>query len=219
VIQVQNVSKIYRSRTREVRALDDFSLQVEDGEFVAVRGPSGSGKSTLLLTVGGMIRPTEGRVLTRDTDLYGLSRADRARFRANNLGFVFQMFHLAPYLSVLENVLLPTRLVPNGGKPELAHELLERFGMAERIHHKPGELSTGERQRTAIARALINKPWLLLADEPTGNLDPETGAEILDHLREFSQNGGTVIVVTHEPWVQERADRTVRIRQGQLEVE
>ncbi len=219
MIQVQNVSKIYRSRTREVRALDDFSLQVEDGEFVAVRGPSGSGKSTLLLTVGGMIRPTEGRVLTRDTDLYGLSRADRARFRANNLGFVFQMFHLAPYLSVLENVLLPTRLVPNGGKPELAHELLERFGMAERIHHKPGELSTGERQRTAIARALINKPWLLLADEPTGNLDPETGAEILDHLREFSQNGGTVIVVTHEPWVQERADRTVRIRQGQLEVE
>jgi len=219
VIQVQNVSKIYRSRTREVRALDDFSLQVEDGEFVAVRGPSGSGKSTLLLTVGGMIRPTEGRVLTRDTDLYGLSRADRARFRANNLGFVFQMFHLAPYLNVLENVLLPTRLVPDGGKPELAHELLERFGMAERIHHKPGELSTGERQRTAIARALINKPWLLLADEPTGNLDPETGAEILDHLREFSQNGGTVIVVTHEPWVQERADRTVRIRQGQLEVE
>ncbi len=219
MIQVQNVSKIYRSRTREVRALDDFSLQVEDGEFVAVRGPSGSGKSTLLLTVGGMIRPTEGRVLTRDTDLYGLSRADRARFRANNLGFVFQMFHLAPYLNVLENVLLPTRLVPDGGKPELAHELLERFGMAERIHHKPGELSTGERQRTAIARALINKPWLLLADEPTGNLDPETGAEILDHLREFSQNGGTVIVVTHEPWVQERADRTVRIRQGQLEVE
>jgi len=217
VVQLDNVSKVYRGRRGEVRALDGLSLTVQKGELLAVRGPSGSGKSTLLLAVGGMIRPTAGKVTAGGTAVYSLSGGRRARFRAENVGFVFQMFHLAPYLSVIENVLLPARLVPGGDKRKLAHELLERFGMAERTHHKPGELSTGERQRTAIARALINHPQLVLADEPTGNLDPETSAQILEYLCEFHSGGGTVILVTHEPWVEQYASRTVRIRDGKLE--
>ncbi len=214
VIRLEQVTKLYRRHGAPVRALDQVSLTVADGEFVAVRGPSGSGKSTLLLTIAAMVRPSEGRVVVRGDDLYALSGAQRARFRARNVGFVFQLFHLVPYLSVLDNVLLPTALLPQAGDRELARELLTRFGMAGRLDHTPAELSTGERQRTAIARALINRPWLVLADEPTGNLDPETGAEIMQYLSEFHREGGTVIVVTHEPWVEQTAQRTIHLRGG-----
>jgi len=216
VIQVTDVSKVYPGRGGQVRALDGLTLTVQQGDFVAVRGPSGSGKSTLLLSIGGMNHPSSGQVRVDGVDVYGLSGRDRARFRARNVGFVFQMFHLVPYLSVLENVLLPSGLAQIDEPRERALELLDRFRMSARAHHKPGELSTGERQRTAVARALINRPWLVLADEPTGNLDPETGAQILGYLSEFSQAGGTVVVVTHEPWVEEYATRTVQIREGRL---
>lgn len=215
MIEVRGLSKVYQSKGRPVRALDGVDLTVADGEFLAVRGPSGSGKSTLLLTIGGMVRPTEGRAVLNGTDLYGLSGGERANYRARNIGFVFQMFHLAPYLTVLDNVLLPTGLVDRGGPSRArALELLERFGMAERLDHRPGQLSTGERQRTAIARALVNDPWLVLADEPTGNLDPETGAEILAYLKEFNDAGRSVVLVTHEPWVEEYAHRTVHLKAG-----
>jgi putative ABC transport system ATP-binding protein len=216
VIRLAQVSKIYRSRRGEVRALDGVDLSVERGEFIAVRGPSGSGKSTLLLTLGGMVRPTAGQVSVSNTELYGMSGGARARFRAEHVGFIFQMFHLIPYLSVLENVLLPTRLAAVKQDRSRAAELLERFGMSGRLHHRPGELSTGERQRTAIARALVNQPKLVLADEPTGNLDPDTGAEILAYLTEFHRGGGTVLIVTHESWVEQYAGRTLILRQGKL---
>jgi putative ABC transport system ATP-binding protein len=217
MIQVEKLTKTYPTRRGEVRALDGVSLEVADGEFLAIRGPSGSGKTTLLLTLGGMIRPTEGRCSVLGTDLYALSGGARAQFRARHVGFVFQMFHLIPYLSVLENVLVPALRDGNGDAPSRARELLERFGLSARMDHRVAELSTGERQRTAIARALINRPELILADEPTGNLDPDTGREILECLADFHRQGGTVLVVTHEPWVEQYAGRTLLLRAGAIQ--
>ncbi len=217
MIQLENVSQVYRSRRGEVRALDEVSLTVRNSEFVVVKGPSGSGKSTLLLTIAGMIRPTRGRVLVNDADIYHLSNRERARFRAQNVGFVFQSYHLVPYLSALENVLLPTMLVSPDARRHTACQLLNHFGIGQRLAHKPAELSTGERQRTAVARALSNRPWLLLADEPTGNLDPETGLQIIEYLAEFHRQGGTVVLVTHERWAEEYAERTISIRHGRIE--
>ncbi len=217
MIKLENVSKIYPSKRGEVRALDGVTLHLGEGEFVLVRGPSGAGKSTLLLTLGGMIQPTAGRVQVLGQDLYALSSQGRANFRAYHIGFVFQLFHLVPYLSVLENVLLPTRLLPEPNGRQRALDLLDRFGMADRVHHRPAQLSTGERQRTAIARALVNRPRLLLADEPTGNLDPETGAQILQHLADFNREGGTVVVVSHSPVVEKFAHRTLYLRSGKLQ--
>ena len=217
MICLENVSKVYRGRLGEIRALDAADLSVAKGEFVVVRGPSGSGKSTLLLTIAGMVRPTEGQVLVEGTDIYDLSSQQRARFRAQNVGFVFQMFHLVPYLSVLQNVLLPTRLIADGPGERDARALLERLGMSGRLDHKPGELSTGERQRTAVARALINQPWLVLADEPAGNLDPENSEQVLAYLSEFHSQGGTVVVVTHDASVESHAQRKLVLREGRLQ--
>jgi len=204
-----------------------MDLEVAEGDFVVVRGPSGSGKSTLLLTIAGMIRPTAGTVTVRGEDLYALGGRGRSRFRARNVGFVFQMFHLVPYLSVVENVILPGRLLSHVGSdgkrarrqdPRVrALELLERFGLQDRLDHCPAELSTGERQRTAIARALINDPWLLLADEPTGNLDTETGGVVMDCLADLHRAGKTVVLVTHDPTVDRYADRVLLLRGGRLE--
>jgi ABC-type lipoprotein export system ATPase subunit len=217
MIALEDVRKVYRTKRGEVPALDGVSFSVETGEFLTVRGPSGSGKSTLLLAVGGMVRPTEGTVTVDGKDVYALSAPERAAFRAGNIGFVFQMFHLVPYLTVLENVLLPT-VVGDGsaGEPE-ALALLERFRMTDRAHHKPAELSTGERQRAALARALLRRPGLLLADEPTGNLDPENAAEVMGYLTEYHHDGGTVVVVTHEQAAADHAHRTVTIRGGKIE--
>ncbi len=215
MVQVQAVSKVYAGPQGEVRALDGVDLRVEQGEFVAVRGASGSGKSTLLLTIGAMVRPTSGRVLIAGRDVYALSPSQRARFRAETIGFVFQMFHLVPYLSVLENVLLPSLAAPGGGRGAAA-ALLERFGLSHRLHHRPAELSIGERQRAAMARALLNRPRLILADEPTGNLDPANAAEVMNHLAEFHREGATIVVVTHEDLAAQRAQRAVQIRDGRI---
>ena len=214
LVQLQNVSKIYMDKRGEVRALDGVSFSVERGEFVVAQGPSGSGKSTLLLAVGGMVHPTKGQVVVDGKDLYAMSGHDRAKFRAENVGFVFQMFHLVPYLTVIENVLLPS-----GGETAARTEaegLLERLGMSSRVRHKPAELSAGERQRTAIARALLNRPKMLLADEPTGNLDPENSAAVMGYLSEFHQDGGTVIVVSHESVAADYAQRVVQLRDGRV---
>lgn len=216
LIQLTTVTKTYRGRRGTVTALDSVDLSVNEGEFVAVKGPSGSGKSTLLLTVGGMVRPSDGRVIVRGSDVYALSSQGRARLRAQSIGFVFQMFHLVPYLSVLENVLLPTRLLRRPGASEEATALLTRFGMADRLAHRPGELSTGERQRAAMARALVNHPTLLLADEPTGNLDPENADRIFGYLTEFHRGGGTVVVVSHDAACEQHATRTIHLREGAL---
>ena len=162
-----------------VTALAPFDLEIELGEFIAIKGTSGSGKTTLLLILGGMLRPTEGTVLYDGTDLYAKSVPERAEFRAQEVGFVFQMFHLVAYLGVEENVRLAAC---NGNLPNRPRKLLESFGLGHRLTHTPGELSVGERQRVALARAMVNEPRLILADEPTGNLDPKNDMQVFEHL-------------------------------------
>ena len=217
MVYLENISKIYRTRHGEVKALDEVNFQVKKGEFVLVRGPSGSGKTTLLLTIGGMLRPTEGQVIVDGSDIYAMSERERARFRAENIGFVFQMFHLVPYLNIIENVLLSAGAISNQIVQAEARELLKRLGLSGREHHKPSELSAGEKQRTAVARALLNHPKIILTDEPTGNLDPENAAEVIEYLSEFQRNGGTVIVVTHGKVADQYADRIIHLREGRIE--
>lgn len=218
MIRLENVGKVYRGKMGEVRALDEVSLSIERGEFVVVRGASGSGKSTLLLTIGGLIRPTRGKVLVNGKELYGLSWGEQARFRAEKIGFVFQMFHLLPYLNVLDNVLVPAMTGMGQDRRDRARDLLEKLQMSERAQHKPAQLSTGERQRVAIARALLNQPELILADEPTGNLDPDNAARVLGYLSDFHKEGGTVLLVTHERAAEEHAQRVVLLDAGRLTV-
>jgi len=216
MIRLENASKTYQTRHGQVRALDRVSLHINEGEFVVVRGPSGSGKTTLLLSIGGMLQPTEGRVLIKNSDLYAVSKKQRARFRAENIGFVFQLFHLVPYLNIIENVLLPVGVGRSQYGQEDAKKLLDRLKLMERMFHKPAELSAGEKQRTAIARAMLKNPKIILADEPTGNLDPENSEEIIRHLVEFHSRGGTVIVVTHGKAVDRYAGRVVHLKKGQI---
>ena len=204
MISCDQITKNYGA----VTALAPFDLNVKQGEFVAVKGVSGSGKTTLLLMLGGMLRPTRGKVHFDGTDLYSQSGSARTDYRATEVGFVFQMFHLVPYLGVEENVRLAAR---NGAMTQRPRELLEQFGLGHRLTHTPGELSAGERQRVALARALVNGPRLILADEPTGNLDPENDRQVFEHLSEFHRAGGTVIVVTHGSTADEFADRIVNL--------
>jgi len=213
MLVLENLGKTYRTRIHKVKALDGVSLQIDKGEFVVVCGPSGSGKTTLLLMIAAMLHPSRGSVRFDDEDIYKMSGSDRAKFRANNIGFVFQMFHLVPYLSVLENVLMAGGAI---GKTDRARakELLQQLGLRHRVGHRPAELSAGEKQRAAIARALLNQPRLILADEPTGNLDPENANSVVKHLHEFQQAGGTVIVATHGPAAKEFATRTIYLCDG-----
>jgi len=213
---LDDLCKMYPTRAGEVRALHGVNLRIDKGEFVAVCGPSGSGKTTLLMMIAAMLRPSGGTVRFDDTNVYAMSGPERARFRAQNIGFVFQMFHLVPYLNVLENV-----LVARGAAGETNHDramdLLQQLGLQHRMHHRPGALSAGEKQRAAMARALLNQPQVILADEPTGNLDPENARRVLTHLRDFQHAGGTVIVATHGPAAQELATRTIHLREGNLQ--
>ena len=217
MIELQNVSKVFATPQGDVRALDDATLRIEDGEFVAICGPSGCGKSTLLSLVGGLALPTSGKVTVAGQPISELSPAERAAFRADNLGFVFQLFHLLPYLTVLDNVRLAATSRTRAAAGERAEELLVRFGLQDRLFHHPGELSVGQRQRVAMARALLNRPRLLLADEPTGNLDPENAAAVLDLLSEYQAEGGTILLVTHEAYAAERAKRLVTMSQGGIQ--
>ncbi len=217
LLKMTDVSKSYKGPEEIVSAVQAVSLQVDPGQFVAVRGPSGCGKSTLLLMAGGLLRPDRGEILALGQDPYALSPDARARFRARNIGFVFQQFHLVPYLSVIDNILAPT-LATNDSAAETrqrAEDLAERFGLAPRRHHLPGELSSGERQRTALARALLNQPKLILADEPTGNLDRDNAEILLNYLADFTRSGGGVLLVTHDPAAAERADLEIRLQDGQ----
>ena len=206
-----DLCKNYAGPNGVVHALTGVSLAVESGEFVAVQGPSGCGKSTLLLAAGGLLRPDGGTVRVAGQDPYALTADARAAFRAAHIGFVFQQFHLVPYLSVLDNVLAPALALPRKGSKEQAEELIERFGLKDRRHHVPEQLSVGERQRTALARALLNRPALLLADEPTGNLDADNAAVVLDALDGFARAGGAVLLVTHDAAAAGRANRIVRM--------
>jgi ABC-type lipoprotein export system ATPase subunit len=216
MIHLEGVSKTYYTSSGEVHALSGVNLDVAPGEFVAVRGPSGCGKSTLLTIIGGLAAASAGRVRVAGKDLGQLSPAGLALFRRREVGFVFQTFHLLPYLDVLGNVMVAAAAGTPGNGSQRAGELLQRFQLGHRLRHRPAELSTGESQRVAIARALVNRPSLLLADEPTGNLDAETSAGVLELLADFHRQGGTVLLVTHEESAAGRAQRTVLLRQGEL---
>ena len=216
MIRFQDVTKIYRTADGPVYALSKVSLEIQRGEFVAVRGPSGCGKSTLLMIAGGLGMPTSGCVAIAGNELPALSAAARARFRAQKIGFVFQLFHLLPYLTVLENVAAAAHKARASAAQGRAAELLEKFQLAHRLRHRPAELSAGERQRAAIARALINQPQLILADEPTGNLDPDSAAAVLELLADFHRAGGTVLLVTHQERAARHAQRTILLRSGAL---
>lgn len=216
MLHFDNVTTIHATVHGEVRSLDRVTLTVKAGEFLVLRGPSGCGKTTLLLTAGGMLRPTSGRVMLEGRDLYALDQRERNCVRRQTIGFVFQMFHLLPYLNVRENILLAANSDPRGtvARRERARALLKRLGLESREHHRPGALSTGERQRTAIARALLNRPRLVLADEPTGNLDPENATEVFHQLQDFHHAGGTVLLVTHGAMGDTYADRVLEMRVG-----
>jgi putative ABC transport system ATP-binding protein len=214
MIDLERVTKEFSTTDGAVRALHALTFHVDDGEFVAVRGPSGCGKSTLLSLVGGLAVATEGRVTVAGRDLAAMTAAERAEFRAQHVGFVFQLFHLLPYLSVLDNVVVAATPQSRGEAAERAREMLGRFNLSDRLSHRPGQLSVGQRQRVAMARALLNRPQLLLADEPTGNLDPENAAAVLDIMTEFHHAGGTILMVTHEVHATQRAQRVVEMEQG-----
>ena len=215
VLELNQVAKAHDSGNgQRVQALDGVSLSVEAGDFVAVRGPSGSGKATLLLIAGGLLAPDQGVVSIGGRDLGSMSAEGRARFRAENVGFVFQQFHLIPYLSVLHNVMTPAVAANIADAPERAEKLIAQFGLRSRAHHPTARLSTGERQRTALARALLNRPKLLLADEPTGNLDADNAGGVMAGLSDFAKNGGAVLLVTHDDNAAARADRVVLLKDG-----
>ena len=212
MIEIKNLTKTYFSNGQKVNALDDISMNIGEGEFIVIRGASGSGKTTLLLTLGAMLKPTKGSYLFNNKDVYSLSGKERNHFRANNIGFVFQMFHLLPYLTLFENVILPSF-----GKQKIkAEKILKELDLGNRLNHKPFALSAGEKQRTAVARALINNPQIILADEPTGNLDPENASEVMKILSQYKENGGTVIIVTHGTEADEYADRIIFLKNGKI---
>jgi putative ABC transport system ATP-binding protein len=218
VIRAEKITKRYQRREGPVLALADVSLEVAEGEFISIVGPSGCGKSTLLMTLGCLIRPTEGKVWLDGRSVYDLSHDEAAALRLKTIGFVFQTFNLVPYLTALENVQIPLYLsgVSPTQQQERAEHLLDKVGLGDRLSHKPSELSVGQQQRVALARTLANRPRLILADEPTGNLDPALAEEMLDHLEELHQEGVTVVMVTHDPRMAARAQRQLRLVEGRV---
>jgi putative ABC transport system ATP-binding protein len=211
VVQIENLSKEFGS----VRALDGVSFRVEDGEWIAIMGPSGSGKTTLINILGGLDTPTSGRAIVDGTDVARLDESGLTRFRAEKIGFVFQQFHLVPYLTALENVMLAQYFHSTTDEDE-ARQSLERVGLGDRIEHLPLQLSGGEQQRVAVARALINQPKLILADEPTGNLDEVNEEIVLGLLRQLHADGHTILMVTHAPSIGRLADRCIEFAHGHL---
>jgi len=219
-VRIADLCRHYQMGETLIRAVDGVSLQVGSGEFVALLGSSGSGKSSLLNLIAGLDRPTSGAVIVEDRDLARLSREELAKYRLRTVGMVFQSFNLVSRMTLAENVELPLRFaeVDRGQRSALTRQALERVGLSGRTSHRPSELSGGEQQRAALARALINQPKLLLADEPTGNLDSHTGAEIMNFLREFNESlGMTIVMVTHERTLAERyARRMIFLADGKL---
>ena len=218
LVSITNLRKTYQMGRQKVHALDGVNLNLEDNTFHAVMGPSGSGKSTLLYLLGGLDRPSEGQIVVNGQSISAMDENELARYRRRTIGFIFQSFNLIPTLSALDNVAFPMRFarVPRRQRAVRAYELLARVGLADRIHHKPTELSGGQQQRVAIARALVNDPQLILADEPTGNLDTSSGASIMQLLAELHQNGCTVLVVTHDPRMSAYATHTVHMLDGRI---
>jgi len=216
MIEVKNIVKKFNSAIEKVVALDHIDLVVKKSEFVLIKGESGSGKSTLLFIMGGMLNPTSGKIIANKKDLFALSEAKRSEYRANEIGFVFQSYHLLPYLNVFENIILPNQLPEVHIQKEEIYKIADELGIADRLDHKPSQLSAGEKQRVALARALITKPSIILADEPTGNLDEKNTIEVLNYLKSFQKNGGTVVMVTHGNLADTYASRTIQLEKGKL---
>jgi ABC-type lipoprotein export system ATPase subunit len=216
MLRVRNVAKVYSGPRQSLTAVDVTALDVGAGEAVAIRGPSGCGKTTLLLLAGTLLRPTKGSVIVDGVQPYELSADRRSVFRAKNIGFVFQQFHLIAYLDVQQNILTANIPHPHPQAATRVQELIEQVGLQSRVHHLPGQLSVGEKQRVALARAIFHRPKLLLADEPTGNLDPENAANVLDALREYANEGAAVLMVTHDPQAAQRAHRVITMARGRL---
>jgi putative ABC transport system ATP-binding protein len=218
MLRMESVSKRYTLRNQPVTALENATFQVAEGDYVSVVGPSGGGKSTLLLMLGGMLSPSSGKVFLDGQSLYDLAPDQRAAIRREKIGFVFQTFNLMPYLSAVENVQMPLFLAGNDetSQRDIAVSLLKRVGLAERLEHKPAELSVGQQQRVALARVLAGEPTLILADEPTGNLDPDTAAHVLSFLEEVHNEGRTIVMVTHDPDAASRAKRRLKLANGRI---
>lgn len=219
VLRIENVSRIFRMGEVEVAALMDVDLTIDPGEFLIILGPSGSGKSTLLTVLGAMNPPTSGRVAIDGIEPYSLPVERQADFRHEYVGFIFQQHHLVSYLTALENVVLPLSIGPRSrrAKRQLAQETLEQVGLSGKENRLPAQLSGGEQARVAVARALVNRPPLLLTDEPTGNLDSTTGELVLELLSELHRAGQTIVMVTHNRQAASYAQRTVRLRDGAIE--
>lgn len=224
IILTQDLTKVYGRGDAEVHALDGVSVRIEEGEFVAIMGPSGSGKSTLMNILGCLDRPTQGKYFLAGEDVSQMDKNQLADIRNRRLGFIFQSYNLLAQTTALENVMLPMLYRHNGDltneqQKEKALKALEVVGLAERVHHKSQELSGGQMQRVAIARALINDPLLILADEPTGNLDSHSGVEIMELLQAMHHEGRTIVMVTHDDHIAQYADRTIHFKDGQVEVD
>jgi putative ABC transport system ATP-binding protein len=219
VIHLKNITKVYKMGDTEVHALAGVSLEIKKNEYVAIMGPSGSGKSTLMNILGCLDTPTAGLYQFNTINVSDMNDNDLAKIRNKEIGFVFQTFNLLARSDALHNVELPLIYggVPSSIRKERAREALRRVGLEERMHHKPNELSGGQRQRVAVARALVTRPSIILADEPTGNLDTKTGEEIMALFEELHSEGNTIILVTHEEYIAEHADRIIRVRDGKVE--
>jgi putative ABC transport system ATP-binding protein len=220
IMTLEGLTKELRSGDKTIRVLDSIDLSIDEGEFLAVLGPSGSGKSTLLGLMAGLDRPTSGTITFRDRDLGSMSEDDLARLRRDQIGFVFQSFQLLGHMTAAENVLVPLELRRAPDRRKQVRDLLEAVGLGERGHHYPSQLSGGEQQRVALARAFAAGPSLLLADEPTGNLDSKTGDTVLDLLADLQRSRGvTLVLVTHDPAIARHADRAIYLRDGRIERE
>ncbi|MCX6580425.1 MAG: ABC transporter ATP-binding protein [Candidatus Aminicenantes bacterium] len=218
ILKTQLATKRFSQKHGEVIALKDVSIEINKGEFVSITGPSGSGKSTLLLMLGGMSTPTQGQVFWENEPIYQWKLKERAQWRAKKVGFVFQSFNLIPYLTVIENVSIAMRLANDSAREkERILQVLADMKLSDRLHHLSSELSVGQQQRVALARALIKNPEILFADEPTGNLDPDTAAEVLAVLKKLNNEGKTIILITHDPNIAKMTQRTIRIVNGEIE--
>jgi putative ABC transport system ATP-binding protein len=218
LIEIKDLSKTYESGEERVPALVGVGLNIEKGEFVSVMGPSGSGKSTLLTILGGLNHPTQGEVVVDEIPIYKLHLEKLADFRREYLGFIFQSFQLIPYLNVIENVMLPLSITEKSNREQwnIAEEMLEKMGLKGKGKRLPDQLSGGEQERVAIARALVNSPPILLADEPTGNLDSKTGKEIMELFRSLNQEGQTIVMVTHNPENAAFSSHILHLRDGRI---
>jgi len=217
ILQIENLSKVYGKGETAVKALDNVSFTVKQGEFVVIIGPSGSGKSTLLHMLGGVDRPSSGRVLVNDTDMYSLNETQLAIFRRRQIGLIYQFYNLIPILSVEENITLPMLLDKQKVDPKQLNDITTRLGLTERLGHLPNQLSGGQQQRVSIGRALISNPALMLADEPTGNLDSKNSEEIMELLKMFNKTyKQTLIVITHDERIAMQADRVISIEDGKI---